>query len=465
MNPLKHSFKLMRKPAFAPPASRIGTASIVFICLLGVAAAATVGYSAHENYKQTNIERTKSIAEALPTSELSKLKDEKVVGAEHKYTEVRERLQRIKQSDDDIRTIYITAERDNQIFYVTDSENKSDDDLAQAGDKYQNPSLGLFQTFQTQKTYFGGPWTDKYGTWMSAATPLFDQKTGIFIGVLSIDSPAQSYFYDIGLRMLVPIFITITASILLWKIDNVRRKHEEISQLKNQFVSIASHELRSPLSGMLWAIQTLLQDKDTTARQSKILEDMHKSTASSIATVNEILDLSVFERDRVGKMQKVEMDLNAATREVVKNLKLGAAEKNIELHVSHLAVPAMIMGEPGALKRSIMNLVSNAIKYSPAGSTIKIAYTHTKRNHSISIKDQGIGIPKKDLKKVLRGYYRSGNAVKIQSSGTGLGLYVTKLIVEDHGGKMFLESEEGHGTKITISMPRYEKLASSEPSA
>lgn len=464
MESLKHSFRLIRKPVFSPPASRMGTASIIFICVLGVAAAATVGYSAHESFKQANIERAKSLAEALPTSEVSKLKDEKVIGAENKYTDVRSRLQRIKQSDDDIRTVYITAMRDNQIFYLADSENKSDDDFAQSGDIYQDPPLGLYQVFQTQRTYFGGPWTDKYGTWMSSAAPVYDQKTGIFIGVLSIDSPAYSYFYDIGLRMLVPIFIAITASVLLWKIDNVRRKHDEIAQLKNQFVSIASHELRSPLSGMLWAIQTLLQDASTTAKQSAILEDMHKSISSSIATVNEILDLSVFERDKVGKIQKVEMDLNAATREVVKNLKLGAAEKNITLHISHLAIAAPVMGDPGAIKRSIMNLLSNAIKYSPSGSTIKIAYNHTAKNHMVSIKDQGIGIPKKDQKKVLRGYFRSKNAIKAQGSGTGLGLYVTKLIIENHGGKMLLESEEGRGTKITVTLPRLEKTHANAPS-
>jgi signal transduction histidine kinase len=264
---------------------------------------------------------------------------------------------------------------------------------------------------------------------------------------------------------LVPIFIAITASILLWKIDHVRRKHDEISQLKNQFVSIASHELRSPLSGMLWAIQTLLQDKDTTPRQAQILEDMHKSTASSIATVNEILDLSVFERGKVGKIQKVDMDLNAATREVVKNLRLGAAEKHIDLHLSHLAQPAPIHGDPGAIKRSIMNLVSNAIKYSPEGSTIKIAYGHTKSMHSITVKDQGIGIPAKDQKKVLSGYYRSKNAIKVQSTGTGLGLYVTKLMIEQHGGNMSLSSEEGRGTTITIQLPILPKGNTSEPNA
>lgn len=462
METAKHSFKLLRKPNFGPPVSRVGMASILFICALGIAAAATVGYSAHESYKQSNIERTKSIAEALPTSELSKLGTDNVIRSENTYEEIRERLQRIKQSNNDIRTIYITVIRNNQIFYIADSEDLKDGDHARTGELYHNPTLGHYQSFQSQRTYFGGPWTDNYGTWMTSAAPIFDQDKGVFIALLSIDSPASNYYYDLGVRMLVPLFIALTASMLLWKIDHVRRKHEEITQLKNQFVSIASHELRSPLSGMLWAIQTLLQDKATTPRQAQILEDMHKSTASSIATVNEILDLSVFERDKLTKIQKVDMDLNAATREVVKNLRLGAAEKHIDLHVSHLAQPAGVHGDPGAIKRSIMNIISNAIKYSPEGSTIKIAYSHTEKLHRITVKDQGIGIPKKDQKKVLNGYYRSKNAVKIQSSGTGLGLYVTRLIVEGHDGKMDLTSEEGHGTTIAMSLPRLPEKESKE---
>lgn len=471
METAKHSFKLLRRPNLGPPVSRIGMASILFICVLGLAAAATVGYSAHETYKQSNIERTKSIAEALPTSELSKLAGDEVIGTENKYDEIRERLQRIKQSNNDIRTVYITVIRNNQIFYIADSEKLSDGDHSRTGDIYNDPTLGHYQSFQSQRTYFGGPWTDNYGSWMTSAAPIFDQDKGVFLALLSIDSPASHYKYDLGIRMLVPIFIALTASILLWKIDHVRRKHEEITQLKNQFVSIASHELRSPLSGMLWAIQTLLNDKDTTQAQSRILEDMHKSTASSIATVNEILDLSVFEREKVGKIQKVDMDLNAATREVVKNLKLGASEKHIDLHLAHLAHLAPVHGDPGAIKRSIMNVVSNAIKYSPEGSTIKVNYTYTDKLHRISVKDQGIGIPKKDQKKVLNGYYRSKNAVKVQSTGTGLGLYVSKLIIEEHGGKMDLVSDEGNGTEITMSLPRLpekesaKKDESSEPDA
>jgi signal transduction histidine kinase len=100
-----------------------------------------------------------------------------------------------------------------------------------------------------------------------------------------------------------------------------------------------------------------------------------------------------------------------------------------------------------------MNLVANAIKYSPEGSQVLIAYQRIHNTHILKVADKGIGIPKKDLHKVLRGYYRSKNAIKIQSTGTGLGLYVTKLITEQHHGKLKLTSIEGKGTVISVELP------------
>jgi signal transduction histidine kinase len=288
---------------------------------------------------------------------------------------------------------------------------------------------------------------------MSSASPIFDPDSGAFIGMLGIDSLPDQYYYDLASRVAVPILIALTASLLLWKIDNVRRKHDEITQLKSQFVSIASHELRSPLSGMMWAIQSLLKDEETTIKQAKLLEDMFKSTQSSLSTVNEILDMSVFERANVTKIQKVDMDLNIAMREVLKNLKLGASEKSIEIKTRNLDVAAPLEGDPGAIKRSLMNIVANALKYSPEHSTVSITYQRLHDKHIIKVADKGIGIPKRDIPKVLNGYFRAKNAVKIQSTGTGLGLYVSKLIIEKHKGEIELMSKEGTGTLVSLTLP------------
>lgn len=457
MELFKGSFKLIQKPRLAPPPSRIGMISIGIICLLGFGAAALVGYSTSETYKQNHLQRTSSIAEALPQDELIDLKGEKEDLDKPTYTVLKDRLERIRQSNSDVRIVSITTYKQNNVHYIANSEDEGSPNYSQPGKIYNEASVQFRNAFVKQRPFFEGPYSDRGETWVSSASPIFNADNGLFIGMLSIDSPPSQYYYDVASRMIIPILIALTASLLLWKIDNVRRKHEEISQLKSQFVSIASHELRSPLSGMLWAIQSLLKDKDINKQQHDLLNDMFKSTQSSLTTVNEILDMSVFERAKVSKIQKVDMDLNIAMREVIKNLKLGASEKNIQLKVKHLDVSAPLIGDPGAVKRALMNVVANAIKYSPENSKVAINYQRVHGTHILKIVDRGIGIPKRDIKKVLSGYYRSKNAVKMQSTGTGLGLYVTKLIVEQHRGTLELLSKEGDGTVVIIRLPAHIK--------
>lgn len=427
--------------------------SIAFICLLGLSAAGLTGIAARESYTQSSIERTRSIAEALPSTEISALSGKKSDLTKNEYKLTKDRLSRVKSANNDIQLIHITQLHDNTIVYAVDSEKFASGKYTQPGTVYLGNNIGLYQAFLGQNTYFEGPYSSMNGYQMTSAAPIYDSKTGAFIGMLGIDSPASQFFIDIATRMMIPILIALTASLLLWKIDQTRRKHEEILTLKNQFVSIASHELRSPLSGMLWAVQSLLQDKSTSKHQAEILTDMFKSTESSITTVNEILDLSAFDQSRVAPKQRVEMDLNAAAREVLKNLKLSAAEKHITLDARHLDEPASILGDPSVIKRSLTNLIANAIKYSPAKSTVRVIYRKQGHNHQITVSDKGIGIPKRDQKRVLNGYFRAKNAVKMQSSGTGIGLYVTKLIIEQHKGKLTLTSVENHGTSITVQLP------------
>jgi len=101
-----------------------------------------------------------------------------------------------------------------------------------------------------------------------------------------------------------------------------------------------------------------------------------------------------------------------------------------------------------------MNIVSNAIKYSPENSPITFLYDSKEDMHVIGVRDHGIGIPEEEQTKVLEGYYRATNATKVQAHGTGLGLWVTRLIVEKHGGVLRLDSKVGKGTTIYASFPK-----------
>jgi signal transduction histidine kinase len=278
--------------------------------------------------------------------------------------------------------------------------------------------------------------------------------------MVAIHTPAVNYYGQVLFYTIVPLLLIAIPLVGLMRDRKLESKEREIYGLKSQFVSIASHELRSPITGLLWAIQSLLKDdKELSKQQKSLLNDMYNSTAASLATVNEILDLSVFERNQSGKMQRDTVDMVSVISEVIKTLKLGAEEKSLKMVMDgKWPEHAYISGDVAALKRSLMNIVSNAIKYSSPKSEIEFLYAYSSLQHHFSIRDQGIGIPKDEQDKVLGGYYRASNAVKVQANGTGLGLWITRLVIEDHGGTVALKSTVNKGTTIIVSLPAYHQL-------
>lgn len=172
-----------------------------------------------------------------------------------------------------------------------------------------------------------------------------------------------------------------------------------------------------------------------------------------MATVNEILDLSIFERGQASKLQRDIVDLPAVLHEVSATLKLGAKEKHLTIEFEHLPDNAFVIGDVAALKRAYMNILANAIKYTADHTTITIGYRLANHEHIISVKDQGIGIPIKEQAKVMEGYYRASNATAVQAHGTGLGLWITRLVIEQHRGRLWLNSRLDHGTTIFTAIP------------
>jgi signal transduction histidine kinase len=348
------------------------------------------------------------------------------------------------------------GKQSNKVFFYADSENPADSGYSPPGDPYPDASPRLQDAFQSYLPFTEGPMRDKWGAWVSALAPVVDPKTNKVVAVAGIDIPAQNYYWGIATIALVPLLLAAIPVAGLLRDRKVEKKEWEIANLKNQFVSVASHELRSPLSGMLWAVQSLLKpySANLTPQQTTLLQDMYRSTESSMATVNEILDLSIFERGKQMKHDTETIDLVGIIHDVQKTLSLGAQEKSIDIVMAETwPASALTTGNMAAIKRAIMNVVSNAIKYSPASSTVTISYRTADKQHIIGILDRGIGIPKADQAKVLGGYYRAPNATKLQANGTGIGLFLTKLIIEEHQGKVWIESVESKGTSVFVSLP------------
>lgn len=232
--------------------------------------------------------------------------------------------------------------------------------------------------------------------------------------------------------------------------DITERKQAE--QMKSDFVSFVTHQLRTPLSGVKWMLELASEaGEDMEEIQSYIL-DARRSTDRLIGLVNDLLDIARLERGRL-EVSCQRINLADLTKGVVDEMNPLLLEKKqmFSLEVSN-DLPSLYADEQ-LMRQVIINLVSNAIKYTPNDGEIKIQLKREMGKIHWTIQDSGIGIPKPHLAKLFDKFYRAENAVVVETEGTGLGLYLVRLIIEKFGGNVWCESEEGVGSTFQFTLP------------
>lgn len=250
-----------------------------------------------------------------------------------------------------------------------------------------------------------------------------------------------------------------TAKMLIRRDLELRRANEELENLdqnKSKFVSIAAHQLRTPLSAVKWAMRMMI-DGDFGAlniKQRTILMKGYESNDHMIRLVNDLLNVDRIESGRfIYKLRPIQMkDL---INNVLSEFTTAVSRKKviIKLEPSEDPLPEVFV-DPEKLRQVIQNLLDNAIRYTPAGGTIQIGIFLKKPGMlTISIADSGIGIPKEVQEKVFEKFFRANNARKVETDGSGLGLYIVRGIVEKHKGAVWFESEKDKGTTFFFTLP------------
>jgi signal transduction histidine kinase len=168
--------------------------------------------------------------------------------------------------------------------------------------------------------------------------------------------------------------------------------------------------------------------------------------------VNDLLDISRLERGRLQVTRK-EIDLADLTRSVVTEISPLTLEKGQKLSIQAADNLRPVSADPQMLRQVVLNLTSNAVKYTPGGGEIKIRISAEDGRLRWEIRDTGIGIPRGDVGKLFEKFYRARNASAVETEGTGLGLYLVRLIVERFGGSVWCQSEEGVGSTFAFSLP------------
>lgn len=238
---------------------------------------------------------------------------------------------------------------------------------------------------------------------------------------------------------------------LIGAVSNITAR-KQAEQMKSDFVSFVTHQLRTPLSGVKWMLELAMDSTDNPEDVRSFLQDARTSTDRLIGLVNDLLDLSRLER---GKMQITYRDIRLTdlTREVIEEMHPLVAEKEQTLTFQAAEDFPVLKSDPQLLRQVVLNLMSNAIKYTPKGGEMKIRLHFDNACVHWEIQDNGIGIPEADLEMLFKKFYRAGNATEVETEGTGLGLYLVRLIAEKLGGDVVCESEEGVGSTFKFSLP------------
>ena len=228
-----------------------------------------------------------------------------------------------------------------------------------------------------------------------------------------------------------------------------------LDKMKSEFVSVAAHQLRTPLTGIKWAISSLAEEASGfSGEQKKILSDAFLATNRLVELINDLLNVARIEEGRFGFAPKP-LSIVPVLESAYARFKPVAEEKQIVMDIDVGKNIPMANFDEEKLTIVIDNLIENAIKYTAPSGKIILSVSNKNNWIEVNIEDSGIGIPKNQNERMFTKFFRSRNAQLYQTNGTGLGLYVSKNIIEQHGGIIWFESEEEKGSTFHFSIPIY----------
>lgn len=264
-------------------------------------------------------------------------------------------------------------------------------------------------------------------------------------------SPASSLFCIFGTHLLLIGFKIGRQEEKQWRIQEESRYLREMDQFKDNFVSLFSHDLKTPIAKIKAIIDRIkTSNQDLSAGIIEGLEGIERANGELSRLISDILRVTKMESMPIAPAKEV-VDINRLVESAIQRLKLFFDEKHISL-VRNLEPLFSMEGDPQLLQEVITNLLENAVKYSPPHSRVIIETKEDKGKVQVRVLDQGPGIPEEELPRVTSKFYR-GKRVDKSTRGSGLGLYLAKYFVELHRGELKIQSREGEGTEVSFSLP------------
>ena len=266
------------------------------------------------------------------------------------------------------------------------------------------------------------------------------------IGARYIDAPE--------LVALVVLGITVFMFVISFSLTRSFERLAEASRMKSEFINIVSHQLRSPLSNLRWAIDFLMSGKlgRVEEGQTEYYKILRENSTRMAELVGDLLTASRIEQGTL-PTRVISVSLKELAEETIKNSKPFADAYNTKIIFNAPDNLPNVLVDPSQIKLVLENLLDNAIRYIVEKGEINIKIEQLKDKICYEIKDSGVGIPEADQKFIFQKFFRSGNVMRHQTKGTGLGLFIAKSIIEKSDGEIGFRSREGKGTTFWFTLP------------
>ncbi len=229
-------------------------------------------------------------------------------------------------------------------------------------------------------------------------------------------------------------------------------EHVKLDNMRKEFVADVSHELKTPITSIMGYADTLLEgeyDKDT---QNRFLNVIAEEARRMAKLVTDLLTLSRFDNNQI-LQEKVKFDLGALVKQCQEKVQIEIDKKKHKVECFVTADVPNVYADREGIERVVLNILTNSIKYTPDGGTIKIYVGFVYNDAYIKVIDNGLGIPEEDLNRIFERFYRVDKARTRQMGGTGLGLSIAKEILDKNNGSIDIKSEKGKGTEVVIRIP------------
>jgi len=397
------------------------------------------------------------------------------------FQQLREQLLRIKHSDPNVRFVYLMRPLGDKLVFLVDAEDPSSPDYSPPGQVFEETKpedLDIFVGKKPPTTEIEKAEKDRWGTWVSASAYLLDHQ-GKPVALLGTDVDIKSALAASNqIRRLGTIFNLVAMALLamvglqyiLWRHNKDRGEalHREMEasmmrlndelvktdQMKSEFIQIASHELRGPVNAVNVAVQTVERCMDDKLGEDErtLVEIARNGSERLVDLVNNLLDLTRIEAGDIA-MKPEEIDLGSLVTQTVRLFEPLAGEKGLVLSLELPAGSVDAVVDKDALLRVIENLVANGIKFTDTGE-VSVKVNVEDSTIAVSVRDTGRGIPEELKGEVFKKFTKLAMSGNGRDRGSGMGLAVSRALVDAMGGRIWYYSTLGVGSEFAFELPR-----------